>query len=406
MAQLTNEADVLDVVADMNDRFLETILSFSDDAVLRNLTIAYEENRRARKVKLGFNAFALVSDVYHRENFHSDVIKAILDPSGAHGQGDLYLRLFLEFLRDHHGVALRVEDYEHAELERESGRIDLLIYDKNSKKAIIIENKINGAGDMNRQVVRYLEKVEDTWGYQCDAIIYLTLDFKMNPSTHGWNDKERARVRSLLCSITAFEDTPKDLYEGWLAPCHDATKDNEVAHVICQYRQLILKIGHNAMNKQMMEKYYEMMENVERYNAALLLNSMLSDLPVFRCQKVFDEAIRNPHPFHELFFYRPTLAVFKGLEIAGGSKLKIDVETASNDHTKISFSDEADPENGTLPKRILTEIGLIDAFVFTGGQWRARNFCYPAEEESFYGFFNDFLQRLRDYANASRPVSA
>lgn len=400
---LTSEADVLDTIGRMNDRFLEGIRSVSDDAALRKLAIAYAENRINRKVNLGFNAFALVSDVYHRENFHSDVIMAILDPNGAHGQGDLYLRLFFEFLRDHHGVALRVEDYGQVELERESGRIDLLIYDKNSKKAIIIENKINGAGDMDRQVVRYLETVESR-GYQCDAVIYLTLGFRRNPSTHGWNDEERARVKSLLCSITAFEESPKDLYQGWLAPCHDATRDNEVAHVIRQYRQLILKLGHNTMNKNLMDEYYKLMRDENRYTAALSLNSMMSDLPAFRCQRLVDELQQKSHPFLNLFFYRPTLAIFEGLKVESGSRLKIDVDTTSNDHTKICFWDNLDPNGGTLPERILNEIGLIDAFTLKSGQWRTRNFPFPAEEESLRDFLDDFFQRLHDYVNAARQV--
>ena len=49
---------------------------------------------------LGFNAFSLVSDYYYRETFHSDIIGSILDPQSPHGEGSVFLRLFIEFLAE------------------------------------------------------------------------------------------------------------------------------------------------------------------------------------------------------------------------------------------------------------------------------------------------------------------
>ena len=51
-------------------------------------------------VSLGFNAFALVSNTYHRENFHSDILAAILNPLSEHGEGALFLKQFLTFIAD------------------------------------------------------------------------------------------------------------------------------------------------------------------------------------------------------------------------------------------------------------------------------------------------------------------
>ena len=51
-----------------------------------------------KDTSLGFNAFALVSDTYYRENFHSDIIRAILDPHSGHGEGALFLRKFVDFI--------------------------------------------------------------------------------------------------------------------------------------------------------------------------------------------------------------------------------------------------------------------------------------------------------------------
>lgn len=40
-----------------------------------------------------FNPFTLISELYYRENFHSDIIRAILDPGESHKEGNLFLAL-------------------------------------------------------------------------------------------------------------------------------------------------------------------------------------------------------------------------------------------------------------------------------------------------------------------------
>ena len=108
-----------------------------------------------KDASLGFNAFALVSDTYYRENFHSDIIRAILDPHSGHGEGALFLQKFVDFISTEARTTgkakladmlrnLAVDD--SAEVTREEGRVDVKI--KASEWTIIVENKINGAGDM------------------------------------------------------------------------------------------------------------------------------------------------------------------------------------------------------------------------------------------------------------------
>ena len=55
---------------------------------------------RSRVPSLGFNAFALMSDIYHRENFHSDILCEILNPNGEHKEGKKFLQAFFDLLLD------------------------------------------------------------------------------------------------------------------------------------------------------------------------------------------------------------------------------------------------------------------------------------------------------------------
>jgi hypothetical protein len=401
MNRLDPEIALLDDIHAWSSSFVGSIRGFVDDPRVRRIAATYAANADRRKVDLGFNAFALVSDLYYRENFHSDMMVAILDPRGAHGQGDRFLRLFLEFLRDRHHLDIEPDDYRNAQVVPESAKIDVLIWDKTSGKAIIVENKINGAPDMDRQVVRYLEEVEDGRRLKCDAIVYLTLQQRGWPGTHGWTNDERERVSRLLKPICAFANAPDDLHSGWLGPCVGSAADSslEVAHVIRQYRQIILKLGQNVMNQPLMQEFYDLLKVGERYKAALNLKAIMNDLPAFRCQRLIYEFQKDVSPFSKVYPYRPTVAVF---ENCGLENLKIHVDTTSNESSTLSFWNCIDgDEKRATPERLLRELGLIDQFRCQDG-WFNREFSFPCEEQALYEFLRSFLKKLRDSLSRSK----
>ena len=74
-------------------------------AAIVGLTRRHDHFMKNREVEMGFNLFHLISDVYHRENLHSDMMEAIISPSGSHGHRDRFLQLFLDFLRRHQHMA-------------------------------------------------------------------------------------------------------------------------------------------------------------------------------------------------------------------------------------------------------------------------------------------------------------
>lgn len=396
MTSQATESPLLGGVGEMTAHDLERVREFVDAAPSRDLAATYAENMKRREVDLGFNPFALVSDIYYRENFHSDLLAAILDPQSKHNQGNVFLRLFLEFLRDRHGIPIDPSNYDRARVEKESARIDLLIWDEHSSKAIIIENKINGAGDMDRQVVRYLEAVVDNRGLECEAIVYLPLLQKKMPERSGWARQEIERVDPLLCIICAYRESGlnDDLYHGWLKACEEYGDLDETRQVIRHYRQLILKLGRNAMNLPTMEKFYELVKDAERYRAAIHLHNVMGDLPAFRCQRLFETLQSKALPFKKTYLYRPTIAVF---ENCGLENVKIHVETTDLQTTVLSFWNNIEGDQIHLvPQKILAELGLIDQFVCQDG-WFNREFSYPGDEQALYEFLAMFLKRLKDY---------
>lgn len=384
------------------------LLAWLQSAPILQLTSRHDHFAKNKEVDMGFNLFHLISEVYHRENLHSDMMEAIISPSGSHGQGDLFLRLFLDFLRQHHGITIKAEDYRNAKVVREDGRIDLLIYDEISHKAIIVENKINGAPDMNKQVVRYLEKVGRD---HCDAIVYLCLNQKKAPDTPGWTDEERTRVWPLLRVICAYEEaSTADLYDGWLGPCldehraksieADASRRDGVAHVLRQYRQLIRKLGSTLMNKPIMQDFYEMMKDKQHHDSAMAVADMVNHLPAYRCTRIVDRFCEDPSPFHKLFRYpnaSSPMAIFQG--VGEARNIKLHVDCTSQDCTRLEFWNNADDDpQSALAGQLLKDIGIAGALPYAPESEKfTRRFGFPSQEEELLQFIRDFKAKLKEY---------
>ena len=146
-----------------------------------------------RQAKLGlylekpesFNIFEVISDQYKKENLHSAILEFLLknEPS--------FLKLFLKHLDNlkclDGSVGNRLKTYfdtgsnifvQREAGRREAGRVDILIH--NGKQAIIIENKIKDAHDMNTQLCRYYHYAQQR-GLEVVAIIYLPLSNHKEP---------------------------------------------------------------------------------------------------------------------------------------------------------------------------------------------------------------------------------
>lgn len=213
-----------------------------NDLVARLGTVckAYEKSRKEIS-DIGFNVFKLSSDLYYRENFHSDIIKAFLDPYGKHKQTNLYLNLFVEML------GLNTTDFEFSTVLREQNNIDILIVNKNSCKAIIIENKINNAGDRFRQLPRYLDIVRKK--YEVAAIVYIPLDSSKWPDRFGWDENDKKEVDRLLHIIPVYCNSGNvNLVDHWITPSMLKSNDIDCMFILRQYGRLIKHLNTSIMD--------------------------------------------------------------------------------------------------------------------------------------------------------------
>lgn len=161
-----------------------------------------------------YNIFLTLHKSSNEVNLHSRFIHSLLDPSGNHNQGTIFLDLFMQFC----SLCEFKIDVNNVEVTREDNRIDILISDKTNNKYIIIENKIY-AEDQNTQIQRYIdEKVKENKNAKI-CVLYLTL-YGEKPSKNSLgkfklegNSLKNGKQEFKFKAISYKDDILKWLYE-------------------------------------------------------------------------------------------------------------------------------------------------------------------------------------------------
>ena len=129
-----------------------------------------------------FNLLGLLGVGHYEEKTHTPILTDLLNPKGSHGQGALFLELFLQhcfglqrdFMKRPELVTVKAEhsigsvNYESAV----GGRIDIHLH--SPEEILVIENKIYAA-EGYKQVERYLNYISDQENLKRGAVIYLSL---------------------------------------------------------------------------------------------------------------------------------------------------------------------------------------------------------------------------------------
>ena len=180
--------------------------------------------------KKNFNIFTSISDIYKRENLHSDILSLILNPQTetiCDGSAR-NLRAFIGYIGKELNRKIEL-DFEKIEVERETNKIDILIYDKN-KNCVFIENKINNAVDMKDQIGRYYGKLLQE-KYSVYAIVYLTLSpLKKLDRDYSIKNKEKRKEienRNILLELPVVnKKDERNFIDGVLNECINQSKNN------------------------------------------------------------------------------------------------------------------------------------------------------------------------------------
>ena len=112
-----------------------------------------------------FNLFRLMG-VNHYENTHSGIIAEFLNPSGSHGLEEKFISEFIsQVVPKSFSFDCRNANVQTEKILGNLGRVDILIEQKDKKKAIIIENKIRLQFFNSKMIKCYIYK-KTTYGFE------------------------------------------------------------------------------------------------------------------------------------------------------------------------------------------------------------------------------------------------
>ncbi len=316
---------------------LDLVTKLISNDYIRQIGFEYS-NAKQKQTKETFNVFKLASDYYYRENFHSDIIKALLDPNEKHMEGNRFLFAFIDMLNNCFGKNINKLDYKTAYVKREPGKIDILVYSEDSKHCIIIENKINNAGDMGRQLPRYYDTMTNQ-GYDVDAIVYLPLEKSKMPSTSDWSKTDKDNVNQRLCILPAYtQDGNVNLVDNWITPCSTITSNIDTISILRQYGELVKSLNYNIMDSIVLTKFYESLKENDNLNTAISIRNMLNEIPVLMADRLVTR-FKVTLSEYEIWKYKPN---FCGIYFQiNDEHFKVDIWTRENGYDIYVFNSDS-----------------------------------------------------------------
>jgi hypothetical protein len=289
----------------------------------------FDKSKKDREIEK-HNVFRIISDLYYRENFHSDLLCYFLNPKENHGCGNIFLSEFIRML-NRCGATISVSDYLDANAVREQGRVDIMVFSPSSKKAIVIENKIHDAPDMQRQLPRYYDYVTQNLGYLVDAIVYIPLDVTKSPDKSDWSELDKSHIDdSILKIIPAYSDRTKiNLVLDWLEPAILLSNNIDVISTLRQYSELIKLLNHNYMDTIVMEMFYDELMKSDNLKTAQSIRNMMNELPLYMVNRIIKKYEGRCAPFSGIRNWQNATA-YMGEDFICGVWVKIDISCSES----------------------------------------------------------------------------
>jgi len=247
---------------------MSSTLSTNSISLLTHARSVVEHQRELERVTgEHFNLFHILRIGHYEVSTHSPLLGDLLDPGGTHGQGPVFLELFIRQVQTHShivdqdGLERFDADSARVELEKslgertenEGGRLDILLTDRSGNQ-IAIENKIHAAEQSN-WVRRYRN------GLRPGApLIYLTLD-----GASAQEDDAKEGEALILLSY-------KDDIVAWLEACRkEVATVPVVRESLTQYLFLIRKLTNQntgrRMNEEIIKTVLQSPESLDAYAA-------------------------------------------------------------------------------------------------------------------------------------------
>ena len=335
-----------------------------------------------------FNIFELISDIYYRENFHSDIIAQLL-------RNEIILKNFLDF------IGVDKSKYENCEVEREESKIDILI--KTEKNCIIVENKLNWAKDMPEQLFRYYNECKNNKKLEVDKVVYLSPNSLKKPT----EDSVKEIPKELIKIIIGYDGENNDFYTMVLQKSLEEMNNKEPKEwrlLLEHYLKILRQTGETKMDKLTKEFYDKIVNDGKEYEKIELIATMYNDLTKTRINNLISTF--SGENYNNECFYRDFYSEKRGLNYAIDIYIYNDKSllflfsreegTATEDNpksTKKWEQDNKDIEAWLKKHKLLSEFRLPEEGDNTW--WRfMKEFKFPEDEKALYEFAKKLIECL------------
>lgn len=353
------------------------------------ITVKYKVHNHIKP----FNLILSTSDIYYRENFHSDILVAILQ------KNTKYIHWFIDFINLSTHRIVDSSYYKNVVVVREDNRIDILIKDTETKHCIIFENKINNAGDMDRQIPRYVNLQKDN-EMIIDAVVYFSLDGRKRPDTVSWtkSDKELMKNENIIY-CAAVNDTEKCFLNNFLRKCILSNTSIDEYSFFRQYADLIQYMWSDQMDMNLMEDFYQTICKENNYKSAQSIRSMVNDLVTFRRDRIYNFYVNNHSPFDNISTWSSNDTLFHKISTITDENIKFDI-FSSETNTLIQFWVQNPKTNDDYILKILKEIGKEKDFIRKSDNEYIKEFKFPEEDVLLYAYITEFCSAINNHINA------
>ena len=363
---------------------IENVFSITSKFIDEDMLQRYREyiDKNNFKENYPFNIFELISDIYYRENFHSDIIAQLL-------RNEIILKNFLDF------IGVDKSKYENCEVEREESKIDILI--KTEKNCIIVENKLNWAVDMPEQLFRYYNECKNNKKLEVDKIVYLSPNFLKKPT----EDSVKEIPKELIKTIIGYDGENNDFYTMVLQKSLEEMNNKEPKEwrlLLEHYLKILRQTGETKMDKLTKEFYDKIVNDGKEYEKIELIATMYNDLIKTRINNL--ASTFSGENYNNECFYRDFYSEKRGISYA------IDIYANDYKYSYLQLFSREENEVDNSPKsrkkweqdnkdieNWLKEHKLFDGFYFDDWRW-TKDFKFPEDEKALYEFAKKLIECL------------
>lgn len=326
-----------------------------------------------------FNIFELISDIYYRENFHSDIIAQLL-------RNEIILKNFLDF------IGVDKSKYENYEVEREESKIDILI--KTEKNCIIIENKLNWAGDMPEQLFRYYNECKNNKKLEVDKIVYLSPNSLKQPEEQSIKEIPKELIKIII----GYDGENNDFYTMVLQKSLEEMNNKESKEwllLLEHYLKILRQTGVTKMDTLTKKFYEKIKEEPQEYEKIKLIVDMYNNLTTTRANSLISKFINgkiwgNP-PFVYFDFYIKDKRKNYAINIFVNKYDYSNLYLYSRENDREKFEKDNKDIEAWLKKHNLFEGFEKDETWYN--EWN-KNFKFPEEENELYEFTKKLIECL------------